>query len=71
MRGASGWVLAAVTWTREVDGQFSLLIRDHSGAQRRWSKPIERGRWVALIVGILGAVLIAVGMFFLLVGHQQ
>jgi hypothetical protein len=31
------------------------------------SKPIERRDWVAsLMVGILGAVLIAVGMFFLL-----
>ena len=36
------------------------------------SKPIERRHWVAsLIVGILGALLIAVGMFFLLVSHQQ
>ena len=35
------------------------------------SKPIERRHWVAsLIVGILGALLIAVGMFFLLVSHQ-
>ena len=35
------------------------------------SKPLERRHWVAsLIVGILGALLIAVGMFFLLVTHQ-
>ena len=35
------------------------------------SKPLERRHWVAsLIVGILGALLIAVGMFFLLVSHQ-
>jgi hypothetical protein len=35
------------------------------------SKPIERRHWVAsLIVGILGALLIAVGMFFLLVSQQ-
>jgi hypothetical protein len=35
------------------------------------SKPIERRHWVAsLIVGILGALLIAVEMFFLLVSHQ-
>jgi hypothetical protein len=35
------------------------------------SKPIKRRHWVAsLIVGILGALLIAVGMFFLLVSHQ-
>jgi hypothetical protein len=35
------------------------------------SKPIERRHWVAsLIVGILGALLIAGGMFFLLLSHQ-
>jgi hypothetical protein len=35
------------------------------------SNPIERRHWVAsLIVGILGALLIAGGMFFLLVSHQ-
>jgi hypothetical protein len=35
------------------------------------AKPLERRHWVAsLIVGILGALLIAVGMFFLLVSHQ-
>jgi hypothetical protein len=35
------------------------------------SKPIERRHWVAsLIVGILIALLIAVGMFFLLVSQQ-
>ena len=35
------------------------------------SKPIERRHWVAsLIVGILGALLIVVGMFFLLVSQQ-
>ena len=35
------------------------------------SKPIERRHWVAsLIVGILVALLIAVGMFFLLVSQQ-
>jgi hypothetical protein len=34
-------------------------------------KPIERRHWVAsLVVGILGALLIAVGMFFLLVSQQ-
>ena len=36
------------------------------------SKPIEHRHWVAsLIVGILGALLIAGGMFLLLVAHQQ
>jgi hypothetical protein len=36
------------------------------------SKPTERRHWVAsLIVGILGALVIAVGMFLLLVSHQQ
>jgi hypothetical protein len=35
------------------------------------SKPIERRHWVAsLIVGILVALLIAVGMFFLLVSQK-
>ena len=35
------------------------------------SKPIERRRWVvSLVVGILVALLIAVGMFFLLVSQQ-
>jgi hypothetical protein len=35
------------------------------------SKPIKRRHWVAsLVVGILIAVLIAVGMFFLLVSQQ-
>jgi hypothetical protein len=35
------------------------------------SKPIKRRHWVAsLIVGILIAVLIAVGAFILLVSHQ-
>jgi len=35
------------------------------------SKPIERRHWVAsLVVGILIAVLIAAGMFFLLVSQQ-
>jgi hypothetical protein len=35
------------------------------------SKPIERRHWVAsLVVGILVALLIAVGMFFLLVSQQ-
>jgi hypothetical protein len=35
------------------------------------SKPIERRHWVvSLIVGILIAVLIAAGMFFLLVSQQ-
>ena len=35
------------------------------------SKPIERRHWVAsLIVGILGALVIAGGLFFLLVSHQ-
>ena len=35
------------------------------------SKPLERRHWVALlVVSILIAVLIAVGMFFLLVSQQ-
>jgi hypothetical protein len=35
------------------------------------SKPIERRHWVvSLVVGILVALLIAVGMFFLLVSQQ-
>jgi len=35
------------------------------------SKPIKHRHWVAsLVVGILIAVLIAVGMFFLLVSQQ-
>jgi hypothetical protein len=35
------------------------------------SKPIKRRHWVAsLVVGILIAVLIAAGMFFLLVSQQ-
>ena len=35
------------------------------------SKPIKRRRWVAsLIVGILVVLLIAVGMFFLLVSQK-
>ena len=36
------------------------------------SKSIEHRHWVAsLIVGILGALLIAGGMFLLLVAHEQ
>ena len=36
-----------------------------------WSKPIKRRHWVvSLVVGILVALLIAVGMFFLLVSQQ-
>ena len=36
------------------------------------SKPIERRHWaLSLVVGTLVALLIAVGMFLLLVSHQQ
>jgi hypothetical protein len=48
---------------------FSLGIgAAQKGAE---SKPIERRHWLAsLVVGILVALLIAVGMFFLLVSQQ-
>jgi hypothetical protein len=58
--------------TDDCHGQSSLLVRHRRAAQKgAGSKPIERRHWVAsLVVGILIAVLIAAGMFFLLVSQQ-
>ena len=53
-------------------GNFFFWLGVGAAQKGAASKPIERRHWVAsLIVGILGTVLIAVGMFLLLVSHQQ
>jgi hypothetical protein len=55
-----------------VHGQPFLLVRRRSSTKGRWSKPIERRHWaLSFVVGTLVALLIAVGMFLLLVSHQQ
>jgi hypothetical protein len=59
--------------SREGGRMGNLLFWLGIGAAQKGagSKPIERRHWVAsLIVGILIALLIAVGMFFLLVSQQ-
>jgi hypothetical protein len=58
---------------REGGRMGNLLFWLGIGAAQKGagSKPIKRRHWVAsLVVGILIAVLIAVGMFFLLVSQQ-
>jgi hypothetical protein len=84
MHGPSGWwlgggpqrglITALQALGTEREGRMgNLLFWLGIGAAQKGagSKPIKRRHWVAsLVVGILIAVLIAAGMFFLLVSQQ-
>ena len=56
---------------RETMGNLSFWLGIGAAQKGAGSKPIERrNRALPFVVGILAALLIAVGMFFLLVSQQ-